>query len=65
MTSTRSTCGGDSRKIDQYSTRSISRCGSIDMISCQHIQRGVGNVPVGGQDEGPSILGQEMETQQD
>ncbi|MBA0794487.1 hypothetical protein Gohar_018812 [Gossypium harknessii] len=32
MTYTRSTCGGDSRKIDQDSTRSISRCGNVDSM---------------------------------
>ncbi|KAH1031187.1 hypothetical protein J1N35_043361 [Gossypium stocksii] len=35
MTYTRSTCRGDSRKIDQHSTRSILRCGSVGMITCQ------------------------------
>ncbi|MBA0843212.1 hypothetical protein Goarm_000422, partial [Gossypium armourianum] len=35
MTYTRSTCGGDSRKIDQHSTRSILRCGNVGTITCQ------------------------------
>ncbi|MBA0794488.1 hypothetical protein Gohar_018813, partial [Gossypium harknessii] len=32
MTYTRSTCGGDSRKIYQNSIRNISRCSSVDYI---------------------------------
>ncbi|MBA0750903.1 hypothetical protein Gogos_002281 [Gossypium gossypioides] len=94
MTYTRSTCGEDFRKIDQHSTKSISRCGSIGTISFQRVnhflhrswrhlwitwiasditasriycqlQKGVGNVAVGGQNEGVSILGREMETKRD
>ncbi|MBA0809059.1 hypothetical protein Gohar_024743, partial [Gossypium harknessii] len=59
MTYTRSTCGGDSRKIGRPSTRSISRCGSVGTSSCQ--RRGVGNIDIESQDEGLSILGHEME----
>ncbi|MFQ6648502.1 hypothetical protein Gotur_021464 [Gossypium turneri] len=39
MTYTRSTCGEDSRKIDQHSTKSISRCGSVGTISFQPSKR--------------------------
>nr|KJB77259.1 hypothetical protein B456_012G128200 [Gossypium raimondii] len=40
MTYTRSTCGEDSRKIDQHSTKSISRCGSVaSKRSRQHRRR--------------------------
>ncbi|MBA0602334.1 hypothetical protein Gorai_002519, partial [Gossypium raimondii] len=46
MTYTKSTCGGDSRKIDQHSTRSILRCGSVGTITCQRLRKG-GNVVVG------------------
>ncbi|KAH1038925.1 hypothetical protein J1N35_040668 [Gossypium stocksii] len=33
MTCTRLTCGGDSRKVDQHSTRTILRCGSAGITA--------------------------------